>query len=228
MGQEERSERSRTQILEAALALFSSQGYRGTSIRDIARAADVSTGNVYHHFSDKEEIFETLLGQYWSAIESPDFPFNRALASGAFPDDLERLARAAQESVETYRPHVALIYVDVVELGGDHIRKFYSGMAGRFASFLAAHESRNETARKLRPGVSSLSAVMLASRIFLHYFAVEVLFGVPGQFGKPTDEAVRDIADILRHGMLRSAAEARPELSGAAFPHARAADRSGT
>ncbi len=43
MNQEERSERSRTQILRAALTLFSSQGYRATSMRDIARAARVST-----------------------------------------------------------------------------------------------------------------------------------------------------------------------------------------
>ena len=73
---------------EAALDLFSRQGYRGTSIRDISRVAGVSTGSGYHHFQEKEELFDTLLSQYWSAIESPDFPFNRALASGAFPDRL--------------------------------------------------------------------------------------------------------------------------------------------
>ena len=101
MDQEEKSERSRAQILEAALELFSRQGYRGTSIRDISRAASVSTGSVYHHFHDKEELFDTLLSQYWAAIESPDFPFNRALASGAFPDRLEELAEAAEVSQET-------------------------------------------------------------------------------------------------------------------------------
>ncbi|MCU0255834.1 MAG: TetR/AcrR family transcriptional regulator, partial [Vicinamibacterales bacterium] len=89
MLQEERSERSRAHILEAALALFSHQGYRATSIREIAERAGVSTGNVYHHFQDKDAIFNELLDQYWSAIEDPDLPFNRALASGAFPDNLE-------------------------------------------------------------------------------------------------------------------------------------------
>jgi AcrR family transcriptional regulator len=200
--QEAKSERSRGQILDAALELFSRQGYRGTSMRDIARAADVSTGSVYHHFQDKEEVFETLLGQYWDAIQSPDFPFNKALASGAFPDDLEALGRAAKESVEAWRRHVALIYVDVVELEGNHIRNFYSGMAARFDAFLTTHPAAVPLEKKLRPGVSRLSAVMLASRIFLHYFSVEVLFGVPRQFGKESDEAVADIADILRNGLL--------------------------
>jgi len=135
MQQRERSERSRAQILEAALELFSHQGYRGTSIREIAEAAGISTGNLYHQFPDKETLFRTLLDQYWQAIESPDFPFNRALASGAFPDNLEALGRAARESVELWRDHVALIYVDVVEFEGSHIRRFYSEMAERFSSF---------------------------------------------------------------------------------------------
>jgi len=61
MNQEERSERSRTQILESALKLFSHRGYGATSVRDIAEDAGLSKGNVYHHFSDKETIFRALL-----------------------------------------------------------------------------------------------------------------------------------------------------------------------
>ena len=79
MNQEERSERSRAQILEAALKLFSHRGYGATSVRDIAESAGVSKGNVYHHFSDKETIFRALLDQYFQAMSTPDFPFKPAL-----------------------------------------------------------------------------------------------------------------------------------------------------
>ncbi len=220
MRQEKKSEKSRTAILDAALALFSHQGYRGTSIRDIAEKAGVSTGNVYHHFRDKETIFETLLSQYWSAIESPEFPFNRALAAGSFPDNLEKLAEAAEQSVRAYRPYVALIYVDVVELSGQHIRKFYSGMAGRFDVFIRSRVGEEMLAGRLRPGVSPLSAVMLASRFFLHYFAVEILFGVPRQFGKESRLAVREVAEILRHGMLRGSSQEQPHPTAAVLRRA--------
>ena len=77
MQQHERSERSRRQILDAALALFSRQGYRGTSIREIGDAARLSIGNVYHQFPDKETIFQTLLEEYWAAIRSPSFMKSR-------------------------------------------------------------------------------------------------------------------------------------------------------
>jgi AcrR family transcriptional regulator len=225
MHQHERSERSRAQILDAALRLFSSRGYRGTSIRDIADAAGVSTGNLYHQFTDKETIFRTLLDQYWDAIASPDFPFNRALAAGAFPDDLEALGRAARESVALYRPYVALIYVDVVEFEGSHIRKFYSDMARRFEEFLARHPGRAALERRLRPGVSLVSAVMLVSRLFFYYFGTEIVFGVPNHFGKPSEAILREIADILRHGMLRPAEEVREERAARRAGVARRATR---
>jgi AcrR family transcriptional regulator len=209
VAQEVRSERSRGQILDAALTLFSRRGYRGTSMRDIALAARVSTGNVYHQFPDKESLFRTLLERYFELIAAPDHPFNRALASGAFPADLEALAHAAREGVERYRAYVALIYVDVVEFEGKHIRRYYVEMADRFTRFLDSHRDRIRL-DLLRPGVPPTTAVMLASRFFLHYFAVELVFGVPNHFGKPTDAVVRESVDILRSGMMRAAAPGEP------------------
>ena len=211
--QEARSERSRSRILEAALAMFSTVGYHGTSMRDIARQAGVSTGNVYHQFPDKESLFRALLDQYFEAIASPDFPLNRALASGAFPNDLESLAVAARESVRQYRAHVSLIYVDVVEFDGSHIRKFYAEMADRFERFLALNGDRMQLDR-LREGVPPLAAVMLASRFFLQYFTVEILFGVPNHFGRDTNRALSEIVDILESGMLKARREQDSTQSG--------------
>ncbi|MEW6364514.1 MAG: TetR/AcrR family transcriptional regulator [Acidobacteriota bacterium] len=188
-------------MLEAALDLFSRQGYRGTSVREIAAAAGVSTGNVYHHFPDKETMFVALLEQYWEAIDGPDLPLNKALASGQFPDDLAALGEAARETVEKYKPYVALIYVDVVEFGGVHIRRFYSEMARRFEDSMGARVDRARVERRIRPGISPGFAAMLVSRVYLNYFAVEILFGVPNHFGKSTPDVIRAIADILERGI---------------------------
>ncbi len=206
MNQAEKSQRSRERILEAALQLFSSQGYRATSVRDIAAGAGVSTGNVYHHFPDKETIYLTLLDHYWEAIDDPDLPFNRTLATGTFPDNLEEVGHASRELVRVYRRYVALIYVDVVEFEGSHIRKFYAEMAQRYATFMATHDGAKALAARLRPGISPASAAMFATRFYLNYFAVEILFGVPNHFGKDSEAVVRETAEILRHGMLRPGA----------------------
>jgi Transcriptional regulator len=226
MLQEEKSERSQRQILDAALSLFAHQGYRATSVRDIAERASLSTGNVYHHFPDKETIFRTLLDEYWTAIDSPEYPFNRALASGEFPENLEALGYAARDSIRHYREYIALIYVDVIEFDGNHIRKFYSEMATRFQKFIDVHGG-TELKRRLRPEVSPVSAVMLATRFFLNYFTVELLFGVKNHFGKDTDEVVSEISEMLRHGMVREAPDttARPARRASAKTRPKKASR---
>ena len=201
--QGEKSERSQVAILQAALRLFSKQGFRGTSIREIATEAGLSTGNVYHHFPDKEALFITLLDQYWEAIDSPEFPFNRALAAGAFPDDLDALALAAEETVKAYRPYVALIYVDVVEFEGIHIRDYYSEMSNRFASFLAKRFPEGSLNERLAEGFHPNTALMMATRVFMDYFSVEVMFGIPNHFGMDTQNAMAEMSRILRSGMIR-------------------------
>jgi AcrR family transcriptional regulator len=203
MNQEERSEKSKQHILDAALKLFSHNGYGATSVRDIAEEAKLSKGNVYHHFPDKETIFRALLDRYFQLMSQPEFPFNQALASGTFPENLENIGQAVREVVRDYREYALLIYVDVVEFDGTHIRKFYENMAERFASFIKAAGMEDELQARLASGLSPVSAVMLSTRIFYNYFSVEILFGVKDHFGKETDAAVKEISRILRHGMLR-------------------------
>lgn len=202
MHREEKSERSRRQVLDAALHLFSRQGYRGTSVREIADAAGVSTGNVYHHFPDKETIFNTLLDELWAATDTRRFPFRRALVTGQFPDNLEAIGAAARESVREFRQYFALIYVDVIEFQGHHVRKFYGEMGQRFADTLGRNGGLERIAAKLRPGVSPVSALLLTQRMFFSYFTIEILFNVPEPFGKDSSQVVREISDILRNGMV--------------------------
>jgi TetR/AcrR family acrAB operon transcriptional repressor len=50
-------------ILDAAVALFSEHGVANTSLEKIAKAANVTRGAVYWHFSSKQDIFEALHDQ---------------------------------------------------------------------------------------------------------------------------------------------------------------------
>lgn len=55
------SEATRSALLDAATALFSGRGYPGTSLEDVAAAAQVTRGAVYHHFAGKQALFEAVL-----------------------------------------------------------------------------------------------------------------------------------------------------------------------
>ena len=49
------------QILSTALTLFSENGYEKTSIRDIARRADMSLGLLYNYFASKEQLLQAIV-----------------------------------------------------------------------------------------------------------------------------------------------------------------------
>lgn len=55
---EEYAELTRTAVVSAAIARFTADGYAATTIDAIAEEARVTKGGVYHHFSDKAELFE--------------------------------------------------------------------------------------------------------------------------------------------------------------------------
>jgi TetR/AcrR family acrAB operon transcriptional repressor len=55
------AEQTRQDLLEAALTVFSQKGYTATRLEDVARAAGVTRGAIYHHFGSKAELYEVLI-----------------------------------------------------------------------------------------------------------------------------------------------------------------------
>ena len=56
-----RNQENKEKLLEVAASLFASRGFRGTSIRDIAREMDMSISNIYHYFGNKEGLLLEIL-----------------------------------------------------------------------------------------------------------------------------------------------------------------------
>jgi AcrR family transcriptional regulator len=50
-------------ILDEAARLFSSQGFHGTSVRDIVRAIDMLPGSLYYHFATKEALLAAVYAE---------------------------------------------------------------------------------------------------------------------------------------------------------------------
>ena len=59
----QRSERTRTELVAAARALFAERGYAAVSTEAVVRAAGVTRGALYHQFTGKEELFRAVLEQ---------------------------------------------------------------------------------------------------------------------------------------------------------------------
>lgn len=57
-------EQRRDAIVEQAARLFARQGFRGTSVSDLARACETSKGLVYHYFPSKEDILHAVMASH--------------------------------------------------------------------------------------------------------------------------------------------------------------------
>lgn len=95
----EEAAKTRADLLDAALTVFSQKGYSAARLQDIATAAGVTRGAVYHHFKNKAGLFEALMA---SASESGSNILADAIAAGgSFLDICERILIASFAQVAT-------------------------------------------------------------------------------------------------------------------------------
>jgi TetR/AcrR family transcriptional regulator, fatty acid metabolism regulator protein len=112
-------------ILDAAVRVFASQGFHTCRVSDIADEAGVAYGLVYHYFSSKEEILDTLFLERWDVML---VAIDEADASQSSPR--EKLYAIAAFIIDSYRHDPELMKVIVVEVtraantfGLRHLRK---------------------------------------------------------------------------------------------------------
>ncbi|MGQ0838762.1 ScbR family autoregulator-binding transcription factor [Actinokineospora sp.] len=74
MAQQERAERTRTQILDAAAAVIDQHGFQGARLSGILAEAGVTKGAFYFHFSSKEELAHALVDEQFSVDTVPPEP----------------------------------------------------------------------------------------------------------------------------------------------------------
>lgn len=99
----------RDELLELAAAMMAERGLRATTVRDIADAAGILSGSLYHHFSSKEEMVDEvmrgfldwLFARYQEIIDTEPNPLAR----------LEGLFLASFEAIESRHAQV-VIYQD--------------------------------------------------------------------------------------------------------------------
>src|ERR1700733_11556817 len=87
-----RSER-RADVMQTAAELFAQKGFRATTVREIAEAAGILSGSIYHHFDSKEAIGDEVLSGFLDEVLAD---YRSAVSAGSDPADvLERIVRSS-------------------------------------------------------------------------------------------------------------------------------------
>jgi AcrR family transcriptional regulator len=87
-------------ILREAAELFARQGVAGTTVREIADAAGILSGSLYHHFASKDDIVDAVLSTFLTELRER---YDEVLGSDG--DAAQRLRGLVVASLETVAAH---------------------------------------------------------------------------------------------------------------------------
>ncbi|MCB2229325.1 TetR/AcrR family transcriptional regulator [bacterium] len=131
-------EKRRRQLLDAATRLFVRKGYRGTTTEQIARAAKLTKGALYHHFKSKEDILLGILADMMARFDLAVTP----LAGTKFaPQEFVRVLFEAQAK-DNYAEFRTLVDLWVQALRIPRIRKFFISHYRMAQDFFSEHVDR--------------------------------------------------------------------------------------
>jgi AcrR family transcriptional regulator len=119
---------SQEDLLGVAADLFADRGYAATTVRDIAEAAGILSGSLYHHIDSKESIVDAILSRF---IARSLAAYEAVIAEGKGPKEtFEELVRTSLESMVEGRAAI-LVYQNEARLLAARPRFSYLAEAQR-------------------------------------------------------------------------------------------------
>ncbi|MDR7555402.1 MAG: TetR/AcrR family transcriptional regulator [Armatimonadota bacterium] len=130
---------TRERLIQAALDVFASRGYHGTTVDDIVAASRTSKGAFYHYFPSKQGIFLELLDQLAGMMEAG---VEAAIAAehGALPK-VEAALRVVLEVASAHRELARILLIEAAALGPE-FEQSRLGIHRRFAGLIQRHLER--------------------------------------------------------------------------------------
>jgi TetR/AcrR family transcriptional regulator, fatty acid metabolism regulator protein len=191
-------------ILDAAVRVFARQGFHTCRVSDIADEAGVAYGLVYHYFSSKEQILDTLFLERWDVMLAA---IAQADASAHSPED--KLLTIAGFIIDSYRHDPELMKVIIVEVtraantfGLTHLDKIRDAYAG-IAAIVAKAQAEGRFRSAITPEFASQAFYGSIEQVLTGWIFDSAAVG-----DDELDRAKRMIVDTICHGLAAAPASA--------------------
>jgi len=188
----------RGQILGAAFEEFAAKGFKGATIKSIARAAGLqSPALIYHYFPDKEALFDEVL--------EARAPIVRAVADSDFMMDLppEKVLHVMGQAYLAFdKSNTQLVQLVL----GEAVRRpevaeaFIKGGPGRVLEFLRNYMERQVEIGRFRPHDARSSARSFIGMLMPQVVG-KVLFPDLISDGLTDEEHLEEVIDIFLRGL---------------------------
>jgi AcrR family transcriptional regulator len=187
--------RSRQQIVSAAHRLFLTQGYHGTTMRQIAAESGMALGSLYNHCVDKDDLFRAVFEAY-----NP-YPLLLLALENSQGRDVEELVRVASRRLVAAlkdRPDlIKLVFIDVVEFQGKHLALAYPQVAPGMEKFATRLQREPSAIRPISPD----GLLRGFFGLFYTFHMTEMLLGKPSD-PQALNNALNELTEIYLRGIL--------------------------
>jgi TetR/AcrR family fatty acid metabolism transcriptional regulator len=184
-------------ILDAAVRVFARQGFHTCRVSDIADEAGVAYGLVYHYFSSKDQILDTLFLERWDVML---VAIAEADASQASPR--EKLYAVASFIVESYGHDPDLMKVIIVEVtrAANTFGRTHQGKIEQAYDRVATIVEGGQREGVFRPEVDATLAAQAFFGLVEQVLTTWIFLGVP-QPAAELDRAKQGIVEIICGGL---------------------------
>lgn len=194
----------RKQILEAAMTLFSRNGFVGTTTKKIAEASGVSEATVFKHFANKDELYADIL-DHKACSHGLDDPFENIADELAEKDDFGVFYGMALNALKHHKEDedfLRLLLHSALE-GHDLARMFFDSFVTRMYEFMSGYikqRQKDGVFREMEPKVIIRSFVGM----MIHHSLNDILWDKEQKILKITEEeAAKEFATILLNGIKK-------------------------
>ena len=201
-----KGDKRREQILQTAVDLFSQRGFKGTTTKEIARAAGVSEAMVFRHFATKDELYTAILDNKSCSDGVHRFPWeaNEKLQEAiTAKDDFTVFYHIALDALNKHQSDVGFMRLLFYSALEEHelAERFFGEFVARIYGFIGGYIEE-----RMNDGAFRINNPRIAVRAFLgmmiHHSLNNILWDKNRNLlDISNEEAATNFAEILLRGI---------------------------
>ena len=202
---------TRDRVLQVSLSLFADRGYRGTSLRDIAKRIGIKAPSLLHHFPSKQQLYRAVLEQIFNAMEDSA---RLVMASPGGPQ--EQMRKAITDAIDfiARKPDAMKLlskeFADESGVGRPVMKRRLPPFNAIGVNFIC----RGQREGAFRSELDSFNFLQTLNSIITGYFTtaavVKRLWNVNLFDPKSIEHRKREVIDMVERTLFVDGAKARP------------------
>jgi AcrR family transcriptional regulator len=194
-----KGEQRREQILRTATRVFARHGFRGATVRQLAREAGISEAMIYHHFPSKEALYDAILEKKIERTKHLYSPSD-AIRVRQDPALLETIITAFLREQTEDNSFMRMLLFSALE-GHNLAPKFVRKPLQDFFDFLGTHLEGGMKDGTMKPVNRQVAARLLFG--MAHFLVLlREIYRDPGIKELGVEDLGRLIVDIFRNGIM--------------------------